>query len=215
MRLLIATTLLCICLSSCVDYRKTNRRHHKVQTMYSKNHPIILRDAIICGNSGGLKKRFLELKKDSILNVFLNAFQRLPFELKVEEGKYYCYETFIAYEKLKYRLFDFAELKLLAGNEENYVLIPVINYNYLHHRNMFITSTGGVGGEGGFSKNVHIELAALIFKNKELVYFKSRVFCSPLIQTNYSNDNIDFSIKQENIDTLVQLTMKDYIERMK
>ena len=214
MRILIIATILGICISSCVKYRKTNRRHHFVKTEYSKFNSIIIKDALICANTGGLRIKPLEINRDSILNVFIDAFKKLPCNFKFINGKLYCNRAFIGYESLRYRLFDFAELESLVGDEENHVLIPVINYNYIPRRNIYLTSTGAVGG-GGFSKNAHIELALLIFKNKELLYFKSRVFCSPLIQTNFSSDNIDFSIKQENIDTLVQLTMKDYLERMK
>jgi len=215
MRPIIIVFLLSLLINSCADYRKTNRRFHIVSETYSKNHSIVVRDAIICGNSGGLRKSFLKINKDSILKVFLNSFIKLPISFKVEEVKSYCEKSFIAYEKLKYRLFDIDKLRSLSTDSKGYTLIPIINYNYLHHRNILITSTGGVGGDGGFSKNIHLELAVIIFRDNKLVYFNSRVFCSPLVSTALYTANIDFSIKQENIDTLVQLTMKDYIERLR
>jgi len=213
MRYSIILVLLAISISSC-QYGKTNRRHHLVQNEYPKYEPIIIKDALICANAGGLLVKPLEINRDSIFNVFIRAFQKLSLGFVVSTGKIYCNRDFIAFRSVKYRRFNFAELTFLLGSDTNLVLIPIINYNYIPRRNIYITSTGAAGG-GGFTKNAHVDLAILIFRNKELIYFKSREFFSPLVLTDYSSDNIDISIKQENIDTLVQLTMKDYLERMK
>jgi len=194
---------------------KNQCRHHFVKTEYSKNGSVIVRDAIICANLDGLIRiKPIEIDRDSVLSIFINSLQKLPIRLEIGEGRVFCNRGFITRNKLRYRKFKLSELISKLGNETNSVLIPIINYNYISLRNIYITSTGAVGG-GGFTKYVHVDLAILIFRNKELEYFKSRVFFSPTVITDFSSDNIDFSIKQENIDTLVQLTMKDYIERMK
>ena len=215
MRISLISFLIVIFITSCFSYPKTNRRHHLVQAEYQKNEIIIVKDAIICANVGSLLyNEKIEINRDSVLQVFINSFQKLPAEFLIRRGEAYCNLNFIVNRRVKYRRLNFSELYSLIGNDTNSVLIPIINYNYQTLKNMYITSTGAVGGEG-IDKNVIIDLAILIFRKKELVYFKSRVFFStPEIVYRY-NESIDFSIKQENIDTLVQLTMKDYLERMK
>jgi len=214
MRISLISFLIVIFITSCFSYPKTNRRHHFVKTEYPKNEFIIVRDAIICANIDGFRIKPLEINRDSVLSVFVNAFQKLPAKFEIRKGKAYCNRAFIARNKIKYRKFNFSELASLLGDEPNSVLIPIINYNYIPRRNIYITSTGAFGG-GGFSKNVHIHLAILIFRNKELTYFSSRFFFTRSETVYDYRESIDFSIKQENIDTLVQLTMKDYLEQMK
>ena len=214
MRVFIISLLLAIFITSCFSYPKTNRRHHFVKTEYPKNEFIIVRDAIICANIDGFRIKPLEINRDSVLSIFVNAFQKLPAKFEIRKGKAYCNRAFIARNKVKYRKFTFSEISPLLGEETNPILIPIINYNYIPRRNMYITSTGAVGG-GGFQKNVHIELAIMIFRNNKLEYFSSRLFFTASETVYDYNESIDFSIKQENIDTLVQLTMKDYLERMK
>jgi len=213
-RVFIISLLLAIFITSCFSYPKTNRRHHFVKTEYPKNEFIIVRDAIICANIDGFRIKPLEINRDSVLSIFVNAFQKLPAKFEIRKGKAYCNRAFIARSKVKYRKFTFSEISPLLGEETNPILIPIINYNYIPRRNMYITSTGAVGG-GGFQKNVHIELAIMIFRNNKLEYFSSRLFFTASETVYDYNESIDFSIKQENIDTLVQLTMKDYLERMK
>jgi len=208
--------LLLTLLSSCENfhYRKRNRLYHKVKPAYSKDQDIIVKNAIICGNLGGFLNQTVDFNRDSVLKVFVSSLQKLPVVIDYRQDKVFCIGDFIAHRRVKYRKFNFSELETLIGNEMNTVLIPVINLNYVYWRNQYITSTGAVGGEG-LKKNVLVDFAALIFRNRELVYFKSRVFSSPAVLVRNYRESIDFSIKQENIDTLVQLTMKDYLERMK
>jgi len=212
----ITVLLLCaLLLSSCFRYRKTNFRHHFVRSNYLKNERIIVKDAIICSNLGSLFfNESIEINRDSVLEVFVNAFQKLPANFELKHGKANCDRNFIHNRRVKYRRINFSTLFSLVGDETNTVLIPIINYYYIWRRNTYITSSGAVGGDG-FSKNVYIDLAILIFRNKELTYFSSRFFFTRSETVYDYRESIDFSIKQENIDTLVQLTMKDYIERMK
>ena len=214
MRYSIFLGLLAISISSC-QYRKTNRRHHLVQSNYSDS--IYIENVIICANTFNffLRDEYKVLNRDSTFNVFLSSFEKLPIKVKVNRGNFYCDKSFIPKYRLRYRNFSLPMLKTLIKEQNSPVLIPLISYNYIARRNNFITSTGGIGGDGGFIKNVHIELAILIFFNQELVYFSSRFYSTEAVIVNRYYESIDFSIKQENIDTLVQLTMKDYLERMK
>jgi len=214
MKDLLFLILLGLCISSCREYSKTNRSRHLLKAEYGVLDTLVIKNGLICANSGGLKIKPLEINRDSVLLVFFEAFKKLPCKVKFKNGKLYCNRRFIGYERLKYRLFDFSELESLADEEERHVLIPLINYNYIPTRNIYVTTTGAVGG-GGFSKKVVLELVVLIFKDKKLVYFNSGLFNSPTVETSLSTDYIDSIIKQESIDSLVQLTMKDYIERLR
>jgi len=214
MRVLLIFFLLTIVVSSC-QYRKTNRHHHLARPEYAKDETITIKNAIVCANIFGfIHTKPLDVNGDSIFDVFSKSFQKLPIKLEIKFGDVACNRSLIARYRLKYRKFTFSEISPLLGEETNPILIPIINYNYIPRRNMYITSTGAVGG-GGFQKNVHIELAIVIFRNKKLEYFSSRLFFTASETVYDYRESIDFSIKQENIDTLVQLTMKDYLERMK
>ena len=201
--------LLEVFISSC-QYRKTNKRHHYVQKQYSKKESIILKDAIICANKGDFRIRHFDINPDSAFVVFINSFKKLPVEFIIKQSKIYCNKEFLVLGMVKFRKFDFEELLSMIGEETNTVLIPVINYNYITRGSPIVGFT-----PDPLEKNVFIDLAVLVFRNKELVYFKSRLFITEPVVVNNSDQSIDFSIKQENIDTLVQLTMKDYLERMK
>ena len=209
MRNLLIFIILTVFISSC-QYRKTNKRHHFVQKQYSKKESIIIKDAIICANIGDFRNMPLEINNDSVLRVFVNSFQKLPIEFLIKQGKVYCNRDFLVLGRVKYSKFNFSELSSLIGVETNSVLIPIINFKNIPRGSPIVGFT-----PDPLEKNVFIDLAILIFRNKSLVYFKSRLFFTDAVTVNRHDESIDYSIKQENIDTLVQLTMKDYLERMK
>jgi len=135
---------------------------------------------------------------------------KLAVEFLIKQVKVYCNRDFLVLGRVKYSKFNFSELSPLIGVETNSVLIPIINFKNIPRGNLIVGFTLNT-----LEKNVFIDLAVLVFRNKELIYFKSRLFITEPVVVNNSDQSIDFSIKQENIDTLVQLTMKDYLERMK
>jgi len=212
MRNIFILILLAVFISSC-QYRKTNKRHHYVQKQYSKKEPIIVKDAIICANVGALLNKKIEINRDSILFLFVNSLKKLPININFQQGNAHCSQTYIPNRSIKYHRLNFTELTSFTGNDTSTYLIPIINYDYVTLRNIYITSTGAVGG-GGFSKSLNLGLGCIIFKKKELVYFKSRIFIASGIGVDDYLEPVNLG-KQENIDTLVQLTMKDYLERMK
>ena len=133
----------------------------------------------------------------------------MPVNLLIEEGTVYSGSEFLTGGYIKYRKLNFSKLYSLVGNDTNNILIPIINFRYniqLDYPSMFPHPP---------QKNVHIELAILIFQNKKLVYFSSSLFSTESVDVYKFEESIDYTIKQENIDTLVQLTMKDYLELMK
>ena len=135
---------------------------------------------------------------------------KLPVEFLIKQVKVYCNRDFLVLGRVKYSKFNFSELSSLIGVETNSVLIPIINFKNIPRGSPIVGFT-----PNPLEKNVFIDLAILIFRNKSLVYFKSRLFFTEAVTVNQHDESIDYTIKQENIDTLVQLTVKDYIERMK
>jgi hypothetical protein len=171
---------------------------------------LIIKDAIICASKGDFKNRHWEINLDSALVMFTNSFQKLPINLLINIRKVGCINDFFVQGRVKYRKFDFSELHSLVIDEKKSVLIPIIGFKYITRISPIV----------GFSPDPHeanlfVELAILVFQDKKLTYFKSRLFFSEPKVINNSNESFYDHIKQEHVDTLVQLTMKDYIERMK
>lgn len=212
MRYLIIIILLAVSNSAC-QYRKTNMWHHKVKKQYSKSEPITIKEAIVCANVGALINRKIEINRDSVLNYFVSSLKKLPVNINFYKGKTYCNQTYIPNRSIKYPRINISDLLSFAESDTNTFLIPMINYDYVTLRNTYITSTGAFGG-GGFSKSLNLELGIIIIKNKKLIYFKSRVYVASGVNVNHYLEPVNL-ITQEHFDTLVQLTMKDYIDRMK
>ena len=165
--IIIATLITSI---SCCQFRNTNLRHQFILKEYQNNESIRLKNIIICANAGELLNNVnIELNRDSITSSFILSLKRLPIEFDYDNINTQCNLDYLKSYRINFRKIDQKELTSFMNN--GVCIVPIINYDYPVLRNIYITSTGAVGG-GGFSKSLNLELGIMIFKQKKLIYFK-------------------------------------------
>jgi hypothetical protein len=155
------------------------------------------------------------VNKDSVFDIFTSSLSKLPLNIEFDkEISFHCDSSFF-YNKLKKMTeidMDFI-LKLATKNPNKVRLVPFI---YLYTSDMnFVSVTASGGADAGSMRSFFSGLVTFVVKDGNIIY--ARMFNLTGEKGEfYSDGSVDANtIEQKHWDKLVELTMRDYIKRLK
>jgi hypothetical protein len=199
---------------SCSDTRFHFKKYHYVKNSYPMD-TVFVTNYISCYSSRNLfGKEHINAEKfntDSLFTHFEIALKNTGLLMKINENiKNNCDSVFHSYYKMNLKKIDQEKIKNLSSRS-NLTLVPFIYFHEFYRYSSYATS-GGSGG-GGLVKNTYLKMAIYLFKGEDLVYVRSGTHFG----RDYYPDNIEEiqkGITQEKWDKLVNLVMRDYINRV-
>jgi len=214
---------LILCLSicficSCKRYRFHNKQQHVINTRYEKGDTLLMSGYVLCNtlrNSYKLKKEqeFEEyINLDSIFDIFQSSLTKLNLPIKFSENKNGCDSLFRANWRMKIDETNKNIAKLKTGNKDIVQLIPVVHVTNFYQKHVYVQN--GLFGGGHYIKQTILELMIYVIKGEEVLYLRSGTYFGKSY-LSYDPKDTRTNLEQEHWDKLVELVMRDYINRLK
>jgi len=192
-------------------YRVSNKKNHITNGNYDRNDTLLLKDYIVCNNLRGVwGNESVLINQDSILEIFVSSLEKLDLVVANRGGKGVCDTSFFSNPNLKYKNLNYDFISEIGLSEESeIVLVPVIYLDNTFLKSTYFTSTGIRGG-GGYNKSTALRIGIFLFKESNVIYFKSMHFFSDGVHVSDRSHPIR-NVNQEHWDKLVELIMWDYM----
>jgi hypothetical protein len=199
---------------SCSDTRFVFKKYHYVKNSYPLD-TVFVADYISCYSLRSIlhQKKFQKIKfnSDSLFIHFKIALKNTGLLTKINEiNKNHCDSVFHSNFKINLKKIDKEKINQVS-KDKNLILVPLIYFDDTYRYSSYVTA-GGSGG-GGLIKCTYLKMAIYLFKGEDLVYVRSGIHFG----RDYYPDNIEEiqkGITQEKWDKLVNLVMRDYINRL-
>lgn len=209
-------SVLLLAMGSCAIPRYIKKREKIVQETYAGDS-IVLKDFIFCTdvvNSWGTVQDWSHpMDGDSILNLFKASLSKLTTNIKFKEDpRNYCDSTFKRFWRKPFKEEAIAKIKALASSPDEIQLIPLIKMTHEYRSGLYFTSGGAVGGSRYLFQN-NLYLVIYLIHNHQIVYCRSALFLGEYYP-GYDKQKIMHTLKEQDWDELVALTMKDYLVRI-
>lgn len=205
-------------LSSCTRYYTIQKKHQIRDGAYSLKDTLYISDVILCstydkGMFGKLED--FPVNKDSVFDIFTSSLSKLALNIEFdEEISFHCDSSFFYNNKMKMTHInnDFI-ISTASKNPKRVSLIPIIRLYTSDLGSVSITASGG--GNIGYRRDFFAGIVAHIVKDGNIIYARMYDF-SGRTGDFYSDGSVDANtIEQKHWDKLLELTMRDYIKRLK
>lgn len=157
----------------------------------------------------------LDFSKDTVWGNIVAAMNRTNLPFKISENP-----TYIEIPDLYYQRIDSTFIKqhiLKVRNEEDSkktILIPLIRYSSVYNNEINAGLTAGsISPSGRLEHAIMKTVGIYLLKNDELIYFSAAGKRDTL--TREPSEPYRYHFPQELWDTLVYMSTRDYVERMK
>ncbi len=204
------------------SHRNYFRNNWVLKKDYNKQEVIVINDYVLCSNIRKMtfnrQSQYHPIDFDSTFNAFKNSFNNLKLPI-VFSGthKNQCNSVFQSNIHLRLREIDQEKLYNMGGGGNGLKMVPVIYVDNAADVGLYMSSSGGSGGD--FYIVTHLKLLVNIYRDENLIYRKSVRYVSK--DTKVANFEEAYqvpsavNVRQEHLDELVRLAMKDYIKRLK
>ncbi len=206
--------------TACLRYYKFNNERRKVVgTSYERSDTLYIQHYVLCNSLRNIKKHpfypiggeVIPINEDSVVQQLFASLGKLPLRIGLKaQRENHCDSSFHRNLLIRDKKVDRSKLRALAlQSGERLVLVPFIYVDNAYENQINPLPSGAISGS--LVRNSFLNLAFYIYREGELVYFRSGFHTT--VSRHETFEEEPKRQTQENWDKLVAMVMRDYLKR--